>query len=325
MGKFLRILKVVHFFIIAALLGTLLNGYIKPAAFPLLNLLSLAFPVLMLLNMLLIIFWVLVKKKTALIFIVCSFFLIHPARRWLNFSGKSKETPNLRIVTANIHSGLEGNAKIYSQLRKYSADIIVVQEYHSEFNVPTYENRTKDYEITALNSKYKIVQQGKLVKTGNGNAFYADLNINGKIIRIVNVYLSPFSFNKDEMRPTKEVAENPEKIKYVLKQLIPVFKIHQQEVSEIRAAIDNSPYPVILAGDFNAVPNSYEYYHLGKDLKDVFMEKGNGISTSFHDYKFPIRIDYVFCSRDINPVSYKVDRSVKISDHFPVIAEFKID
>ena len=114
-------------------------------------------------------------------------------------------------------------------------------------------------------------------------------------------------------------------MKYVLRKLIPTFKLHQDEISEIRKAVDESPYPVILAGDFNAVPNSYEYYSLGKNLKDVFVEAGNGSSTSFHDYKFPIRIDFVFCSKELKPISYKVDRSVKLSDHFPVITTFKID
>ena len=34
---------------------------------------------------------------------------------------------------------------------------------------------------------------------------------------------------------------------------------------------------------------------------------------------------YIFTSKEIKPISYKVDRNVKLSDHFPVIAEFKID
>ncbi len=141
----------------------------------------------------------------------------------------------------------------------------------------------------------------------------------------MNVYLNPFSFEKEKIKPEENLDDNEQKLKYILKRLVPVFKIHQEEVLQIRKAIDNSPYPVILAGDFNAVPNSYEYYHLGKNLKDAFVEAGNGSATSFHDYKFPIRIDYIFCSEQIKPVSYKVDRSVKLSDHFPVIAEFKID
>ena len=132
-------------------------------------------------------------------------------------------------------------------------------------------------------------------------------------------------FEKTKLTETPEINTYKPKVKYIVGKLIPTFKIHQNEIAEIRKAIDDSPYPVILAGDFNAVPNSYEYYHLGKNLKDTFMEVGNGSGTSFHDYQFPIRIDYIFCSKSIKPVNYQVDRSVKISDHYPVIAEFKID
>jgi endonuclease/exonuclease/phosphatase (EEP) superfamily protein YafD len=107
--------------------------------------------------------------------------------------------------------------------------------------------------------------------------------------------------------------------------MVPNFKAHQEQVAAAREAIETSPYPVIMAGDFNSVPNSYEYYHLGKDMKDAFVVAGSGSATSFHDFKFPIRIDYMFTSKEILPISYKVDRSERLSDHFPVIATFKIE
>lgn len=307
------------------LLGTLLNAYVPPKIFPWLNILSLLFPVLMILNVVLCIFWIILWKKRVFLFLILSLLLIIPTTRWINFNGQTPEKPNLKIVSMNIKSAIYGKEKIDEYLKNTDADIIIGQEYGSEFNIPGYGNRTKDYEIVAINSKTKIISQGKLAATGNGNAFYADIEFNGKILRIVNVYLTPFSFDKGKVKPTQNFDQNQMKLKYILKKLVPTFKIHQQEIAEIRTAIDQSPYPVILAGDFNAVPNSYEYYDLGKNLKDVFVETGNGSATSFHDYKFPIRIDYVFCSENIKPISYKVDRSVKLSDHFPVITEFKID
>lgn len=54
------------------------------------------------------------------------------------------------------------------------------------------------------------------------------------------------------------------------------------------------------------------------------MDAGSGSATSFHDYKFPIRIDYLFSSPAIKPTGYTVDRELKISDHFPVISSFKV-
>ncbi|WP_260390396.1 endonuclease/exonuclease/phosphatase family protein [Riemerella anatipestifer] len=79
---------------------------------------------------------------------------------------------------------------------------------------------------------------------------------------------------------------------------------------------------MILGGDFNAVPNSYEYYYLSQNMTDSFLEVGKGLGTTFHDYKFPIRIDYLFSTKEIKPVSLKTDRSRQLSDHYPIIGEF---
>ncbi|MFY1048058.1 endonuclease/exonuclease/phosphatase family protein [Chryseobacterium sp. GP-SGM7] len=127
------------------------------------------------------------------------------------------------------------------------------------------------------------------------------------------------------MKDENSYKEEQNKFKTIFSKLIPTFRTHEEQVKKIRRAVDNSPYPVILAGDFNSVPNSWEYYNLGKNLDDAFVKAGNGSSTSFHDYKFPLRIDYIFTSKNIIPKSYKVDYSVKLSDHYPVIAEFLLN
>ena len=107
--------------------------------------------------------------------------------------------------------------------------------------------------------------------------------------------------------------------------MMPTFRKHQTQIDQIKEFADNSPYPVIIGGDFNAVPNSYEYYKISEKLNDVFLEVGKGSGTSFHDFKYPIKIDHIFTSKNIKSVSYKVDRSEKISDHYPVIAEFEVN
>ena len=326
MKLFRFVLTLLQVVIILMLSGTLLNDYVSPKVFPYLNLLSLAFPILMILNIMLCVFWIILWKKRALVFIAATLLMIAPVKRWINWKSTISEKPNLKIVSFNIKGGtIAGFEKIYNYLEKTNADIIIGQEYGSEFNIPNYEHRTNKYEIVALNSKTEIVKQEKLATFSNGNAFYADIKFKGKIIRVVNIYLNPFSFDKQMVKPAGDLQEDKAKVKDIVRKLVPTFKIHQKEIADIRKAIDNSPYPVILAGDFNAVPNSYEYYELGRGLTDAFVEVGRGSSTSFHDYKFPIRIDYIFTSKEIKPVSYRVDRSVKLSDHFPVIAEFKID
>ncbi|ROI03442.1 AP endonuclease [Kaistella haifensis] len=326
MKLFRLLLTFFHFGILVLLLGTILNAYVPPKVFPWLNLLSLSFPVLMILNVLFCLIWIILWKKRAVFFLAFSLFLIVPTSRWINYREKKSIKPNLKLITFNIKGGrIAGTEKVFNYLKNSGADVILLQEYGSQYQVSGYDFGVGNYEIVALNSKTKILEQGKIATSGNGNSFYADIEINGKRIRFINLYLSPFSFEKQKVKPSEDLEQNENKLRYILGKLVPTFKNHQAEVQELQNAVSASPYPVILAGDFNAVPNSYEYYHLLKNLKDVFVEVGRGSATSFHDYKFPIRIDHVFCSQSIQTVAYRVDRSAKLSDHFPVITEFYID
>lgn len=324
--KIIRSLLVLaHVFVLTLLAGATLNSVVSPQTFPWLNILSLTFPALMIVNAILIIIWIVLRKKRAILFIALTLLMINPIRRWVNFSPESLEKANLKVLTMNIKGGKYGREEVYNYLKDSGADVIFAQEYASEFNVPGYPHRTNTYYITALNSRTELIHHEKIPTTQNGEAFFADIKINGKMIRFINVYLNPFMFEKSKVKPADDLNKNKQKLRYIAATLIPTFKAHQSEVEIIKNTIKKSPYPVILAGDFNSVPNSYEYYQLSDGLQDAFVEVGRGNATSFHDYKVPIRIDYIFCSPEIIPVSYRVDRRKKLSDHYPVIAEFKIE
>ena len=49
----------------------------------------------------------------------------------------------------------------------------------------------------------------------------------------------------------------------------------------IKDEINQSPFPVIVCGDFNDVPNSYAYETISEGLQDAFVKKGMGISQNF--------------------------------------------
>ena len=326
MGIIRLILTLFHLIIIVLLFGTIMNAYIPPSVFGMLNLLSLGFPILIIINILLLIFWIVSWKKRAAVFLVLSLFFIIPTRRWINYTPTKKETPNLKIISLNGKSGKFGDENIYNFLNDQKADVVLTQEYKSAENLKGFEYFERNFPVVKIQSRFPIVESG-IVETDakNGRCIYADIKINGKIIRFVNVYMEPFYLDKSMVKPTKDMNVNEEKAKNIIHKLVPTFRKHQSQIAPIKGFLDNSPYPIILAGDFNAVPNSYEYYTLSENLEDTFLKVGKGSGTSFHDFKFPIKIDHIFASKSITPISYKVDRSVKISDHFPVIAEFLID
>ena len=176
-----------------------------------------------------------------------------------------------------------------------------------------------------INTLSEEIKARMILLKENGEGRFADIEINGKIIRFINVYLEPFQLKKEMVKPTSSIDANEEKAKSLIRRFIPVFKLHQDEVNTMKDFIQQSPYPVVVGGDFNAVPNSYEYYTINSVLEDAFLEAGSGSATSFHDYKFPIRIDYLFTSKEIKCKSYKVNRTKDASDHYPVFAEFSFN
>ncbi|MCY0976176.1 endonuclease/exonuclease/phosphatase family protein [Chryseobacterium wangxinyae] len=324
------VLLILHFGILFLLIGVLLNAYIPPKVFPWFNLLSLVFPLLITGYILLTFFWIFSWKKRAFVFMFVGLFFLNPVKRWVNYSTDKKEVANLKIVTFNIKGGKFGLENINRFVNDQNADIVLIQEdadFEYHFN-----GLKKDFKnpIVGTYSKYKTVAhkelfQGMYSEEFNAFAEYTDIEIKGKTYRIINTYLQPFKFEKSMVKLNGNSQQDEQKVKGIIRRLIPAFKMHQEQIAIIRRSIDESPYPVILTGDLNSVPNSYEYYHLGKGLNDAFFEAGKGSGTSFHDYKYPLRIDFVFVSPSIKPVSYHVDRSVKLSDHFPVIATFRLE
>ncbi|HBV17815.1 endonuclease/exonuclease/phosphatase family protein [Chryseobacterium carnipullorum] len=328
MKVFRLIILILHVGILFLLLGTLMNAYVPPKIFPWFNLLSLGFPVLIILYALLTLFWLFSWKKRTFAFMLAGLIFMNPVQRWVNFSSDKKETANLKIVSFNVKAGLMGPTDIEKYLNRADADVVMLQEAGSKISLKGMTG-IGDNGVLKLFSKHKVVESKELIKsdfyTNNAYASQTDIEIKGKVYRFINVYLEPFKFEKGMVKIDGVKEEDEQKLKNIVRRLIPVFKKHQDQVDTIKEAIENSPYPVIIAGDLNSVPNSYEYYHLGDGLDDAFVKAGKGSATSFHDYKFPIRIDYIFTSKTVQPLTYTVDRSVKLSDHYPVIATFSLN
>ena len=327
MGIFRSIFTVAHVVIVLLLGATMLNAYIPPKVFPFLNLLSLAFPFLMIANLLLCVFWIFSWRKRAFVFLLISTLFLTPVRRWINYSEPKSEKADFKVLTFNNKYNDYGLEEVKNYIKSFNADVIFLQESgysglgNSDFEEMKYSLHNKRISFF---SKYQIVEQDTIPLIDKGKSVYADVIIKGKRIRFINVYLEPFQLHKSMVKPTEDLEENGTKAKSLVRRFMPVFKKHEEQVQILKNFIEKSPYPVILAGDFNSVPNSYEYYTISGVLKDCFLESGTGLATSFHDYKIPIRIDYVFSSENLKSTHYQVDRSQKLSDHYPVLVKFSL-
>ncbi|MBQ7634595.1 MAG: endonuclease/exonuclease/phosphatase family protein [Bacteroidaceae bacterium] len=76
---------------------------------------------------------------------------------------------------------------------------------------------------------------------------------------------------------------------------------------------------VILCGDFNDTPISYTHNRISSYLTDCYAAVGSGFGRSFNAHSMPIRIDHMFCSPHYKPLACRIDQSVLLSDHYPVL------
>ena len=86
--------------------------------------------------------------------------------------------------------------------------------------------------------------------------------------------------------------------------------------------MEKSPYPNIVCGDFNDVPNSYAYSIIGKGMKNAFVEKGNGLGRTFTGISPTLRIDNIFVDKRWG-VQQFIRVQKKLSDHYPIITDIK--
>jgi endonuclease/exonuclease/phosphatase family metal-dependent hydrolase len=87
--------------------------------------------------------------------------------------------------------------------------------------------------------------------------------------------------------------------------------------------------PVILAGDFNAVPYSRTYRRLAARLRDAQTWLGTSRRQPTYPSRAPLlRLDHVFVSRSIEVLKAEAIRTplAKIaSDHLPLLVDFRVD
>ncbi|MEX0635939.1 MAG: endonuclease/exonuclease/phosphatase family protein, partial [Ferruginibacter sp.] len=87
--------------------------------------------------------------------------------------------------------------------------------------------------------------------------------------------------------------------------------------------MNKSPYPLIVCGDFNDVPNSFAYQHIGKGLQNGFAEAGNGIGRTYSHIAPTLRIDNIFADKRFAIHQFTRDGK-RISDHFPIVADLEL-
>lgn len=345
-------LAVVLLLLLAAKLPVLSPEELSIAAYP-----NYALLFLSVINILFFLYWLCHLRYRALISLAAFLICFGEQKVWFPIH-IDKDEPVLnekeyKILTYNTmqFSSMQPHLKnapnpVLSYLQSSQADIICLQEgschtsskYLQEATLikamskyPYYRSLPgKKVMNMWVFSKYPILKCQRIHFESQANAsFYCDIQIDGKVIRVINNHLESNKLTLNDKTLYKDVIDSPDKesisnAAHALNdKLAPAAVLRAKQAEAVAKVIADSPYPVISCGDFNDIPNSYTYRTMSEGLKDAWAKNANGLGITFHEHLCLFRIDYIMHSPAIKSYQSTVDK-VDYSDHYPLWTYFQL-
>lgn len=155
----------------------------------------------------------------------------------------------------------------------------------------------------------------------------ADIRMGDDTVRFSTTHLQSVLFRSKDFHDIEIIKNVDDSIlsasKSIVKKLAYAFRHRADQAEQVREQLDKCPYPGVLCGDFNDVPNSYTYYTIRGDWQDAFLKKGFGIGRTYVHISPTLRIDYILANSDFDVL--QCSRFITpYSDHHPVVADLKM-
>lgn len=360
---FSKMVLVANIFAVITLMISYLASYTDPSDFWIIAFFGLAYPGILLINILFILYWLVRSPKFALLSAVSILGGWGILTSYIGFresSGimvpKSSES-FIRVMTYNVHNFKQFGDKndkftkdqILDIIRKEQPDVICFQEFFSrqkgDYNFrklimdilqtehyyfkPSIDN---GYEAIgmAIFSKYPIKNRGSIQFAKNmkwNEAVFADIAVGKQNFRVYNVHFQSISFQPEDYKYLKEVTRNidtdVESSRKIGSRLKSAFIKRAGQVKVLKTHADGCTTPYIIAGDFNDTPISYTVKTISGDLSNSFREKGSGFGVTYNGAFPNFQIDYILTSPQFSIKNYLIVDK-KLSDHYPVRADLEL-
>ncbi|MGB4771311.1 MAG: endonuclease/exonuclease/phosphatase family protein [Chitinophagaceae bacterium] len=248
---------------------------------------------------------------------------------------------------------------IIEEVVKYQPDVLCLQEFYtgpskkrrnlelfrdslhypyvSIESVTTGSSRSQSG--TVIFSRYPFVkkytyQLPENYATAAEDPVAADILVGKDTIRVITFHLQSYGFMNRDYEDLYKIKNQEDQglraSKNIFRKMQYAFSLRGVQSDIIEREVSRSPYPVIVCGDLNDVPNSYAYETVRGDMRDAFLEEGTGLGKSFISgrSKFltwlpTLRIDYIFTSPRLQVEQFKmVTRD--LSDHRGLITDLKM-
>jgi vancomycin resistance protein VanJ len=251
--------------------------------------------------------------------------------------GSTTNPCDLKVVSYNVGS-FAFEAKRVKQvsdlLQQQEADVIALQEFRNHemdsgqraldylarsLDMPHYrfEHLPQHIHGTVIFSRHSIVSIDTMfmpqeeINTG----IIATLESPLGRIGVGNLHLSSFRINEFLQRKDRERWQQFDQM---FRNSLDVLPLQQEKVDRVLATSATYPYPLVLTGDFNAVPHSRIMQQFFDRYTDSFLAVGHGGGWTYPIIgPLGLRIDYQFCTPALIPTQHQV-LSADMSDHKPV-------
>lgn len=337
----------IFFFLVS--LALFFSVYISPLYFPYVGLIALTIPVLLVINLMLLVGLIIVKRKLAILPLIALVVGWKYVGMTYQIREHNPDKTGFSVLSYNVHMfsfSRDGNSSksqnIMQWLKENPSDVKCFQEFYQDPTTPsrnsikqlgTEAGYNHSYQIIqgnpkkgtygmAIFSKYPIVNDGVVLdsRTTNGIIF-ADIKVNKDTIRIYNVHLESMNIPSAELDNIEGIKENYKKTLGKLK------RGQVSRASQLRTLLEhmeNSPYRNILVGDFNDVPYSYTYMSLRSIMDNAFELAGRGFGFTYNKVLFFLRIDNIFHDKSLKIKHFETHSEVDYSDHYPISAVFEL-
>ena len=336
---------VINLLLLTLLILTYISPFINPNLFWPMSILGLIFPILLLVNIIFLIHWTIKFKKVVFVNLIAILIGAPYIQRYIGGDQDilEKNYTAIKVMSYNVRmfneygwiTNKEIKNNIIDFLNKENPDILCIQEFYSKEELRLTELKHKHIGLDnehnqsnsmAIYSKYPQINRTKInIKGSNNTCIYSDIIVNKDTIRIYNIHLASHWFKESDYSFIKNPILETQKLKSgilgIIKRLKIAYQQRANEVDIIQTHIMQSPYPIILCGDFNETPVSYTYEKLSKNLADAFVLSSR-ISFGQTYVKIPtLRIDYIMHNNRMRSKNFITYQKINYSDHFPISSE----
>lgn len=236
---------------------------------------------------------------------------------------------------------------IFSYIKENNPDVLCFQEFYHQDAPTNFATRDSIMELMgyvdyheryvhqvsgrqnygiALLSRYPIIEKGFVNFPNQNNSqnfcIYADI-VKGDTFRIYNVHLQSIRLQKDDYALFTDDGEShasdvqSSNVFRLLNKIRLAYPVRAEQAKCIVEHAKNSPYPVILCGDFNDTPLSYSCNLFNSFFTDAFRNTSSGTGSTYAGQIPAGRIDYIFHSPLIGSREFRIQEE-QLSDHYAI-------